>query len=234
MKLIAYLQSKFGLSRRKITSLIDNSCVFVNWNIIDSYKQEVQNSDELRVNSLELNFKWICKIEESKSDWKIILFNKPLWYVVSKADPNNKTIYEILPKELKNYYYIWRLDKNSHWLLLLTNNSNLVHQYEHPKNQIEKEYIVKIDSFLKQSDLKECIEWIQDDWDSLSMKHIEKIKGSEVWMYKITLTEGKKRHIRRIFKYLWYDVLDLQRIREGNYELWNIKIWERKVVDNIV
>ncbi|MDR2540706.1 MAG: hypothetical protein LBD11_02760 [Candidatus Peribacteria bacterium] len=74
----------------------------------------------------------------------LILFNKPRGYVVSKSDPHNKTIYELLPPEFQSYYYIGRLDKESRGLVLLTNSPELVHQYEHPKFQVEKEYLIQL------------------------------------------------------------------------------------------
>jgi 23S rRNA pseudouridine2605 synthase len=75
-------------------------------------------------------------------------------YVVSKSDPHNTTIYELLPKEFQGFYYIGRLDKDSHGLLLLTNDPKLVNGFEHPKFEIEKEYIVKIDRPLTSRDVQ--------------------------------------------------------------------------------
>lgn len=76
----------------------------------------------------------------------LVLFNKPLGYVVSKEDKHNKTIYELLPpKWRQDFYYVGRLDKDSHGLLLLTNDTKLVDLYENPKNDIHKTYEVIID-----------------------------------------------------------------------------------------
>ncbi len=227
MKIISYLQNKLSLSRRNITWLIDQGYIFVNWKKIESYKQELKKNDKCEI----INDKWIKQIfvidlDQEKLDYKIVIFNKPIWYVVSKSDSNNKTIYDILPKELSNYYYIWRLDKDSHWLLLLTNDPKLVNEYEHPKNQIEKEYIVHITKPLSENDVNKCLKWIQDEWEILKIKNIEKLDNDNIQKYKIILTEWKKRHIRRIFRSFGNRVIDLQRIREWKYMLWNIKTWE--------
>ncbi|MBR7036325.1 hypothetical protein IKI14_00200 [bacterium] len=61
-------------------------------------------------------------------------------------------MYEILPEEFKNRYYIGRLDKDSRGLVLLTDAPALVHQFEHPKFQIEKEYLIKLTSPFKIED----------------------------------------------------------------------------------
>jgi pseudouridine synthase len=76
--------------------------------------------------------------------------------VVSKADPHNQTIYELLPAELQSYYYIGRLDKESRGLVLLTNSPALVHQFEHPKFHIEKEYLIQLSSPLSSSAQKKA------------------------------------------------------------------------------
>jgi pseudouridine synthase len=231
MKLIAYLQNKIWLSRRNITWLIDQDCIFVNWEKIESYKQDLIDGDELLINSVGLKFKEVYKMQDDRLDSKIIIFNKPIWYVVSKSDPNNETIYDILPKELNNYYYIWRLDKDSHWLLLLTNDPKLVNEYEHPKNEIEKEYIVEINKPLWQNDMKQCLKWVEESWEILKIKSIEKIEDYKVEKYKVILIEWKKRHIRRIFKSFWNHVIDLQRIREWKYKIWNLKTWEWELIN---
>lgn len=80
----------------------------------------------------------------------IVLFNKPKGYTVAKEDKHNKTIYELLPASWqKDFYYIGRLDKDSHGLLLLTNDPTLVDYYEKPENNIHKIYEVQIDKPIK-------------------------------------------------------------------------------------
>ncbi|OQY40184.1 MAG: hypothetical protein B6229_02325 [Spirochaetaceae bacterium 4572_7] len=82
----------------------------------------------------------------------MIVFNKPIGVVCSKSDKHNKTIYELLPKKFANYFYIGRLDKDSRGLLLMTNDSALVNNFEHPSNKVEKEYIVQIDKTFTNND----------------------------------------------------------------------------------
>ncbi len=63
---------------------------------------------------------------------QLIVFHKPVGYVVSAADPYNKTIYDLLPVEFSCYRYIGRLDKDSRGLLLLSNDLDLVQRLTHP------------------------------------------------------------------------------------------------------
>ena len=226
MLLRNYLQNKHWISRRKIINLIDQGLVFVNWEKIENYKAEVNENDTLTINTL-----WIDeKISfEGTSDYpELLMFNKPVWYTCSKADAYNKTFYELLPKEfVKKYYYIWRLDKDSRWLMLLTTNSKLVHEFEHPSKEIEKTYIVCLNKIFDWNLKRKILWWISDEWEMLRTKSLEKWANNSII---ITLNEWKKRHIRRIFKSLGYQVTNLQRIRIWDYSLWDLKEWEFKAI----
>jgi 16S rRNA U516 pseudouridylate synthase RsuA-like enzyme len=83
---------------------VKQGCVFINTTPITSYTQEVKTGDKLKIKAP--NFKIEETIQEVQKSSTLILLNKPLGYVASKSDPHNKTIYEILPPEYTNYYYI--------------------------------------------------------------------------------------------------------------------------------
>lgn len=175
----------------------------------------------------------------------IVAFNKPKWYVVSKEDKYNKTIFEILPTSWKkDFYYIWRLDKDSDWLLLLTNVPEIVNEVEHPSRNIFKIYEVQIDKPLKTQLKEKFKKWIlvteeneyvrnpkEEIWkwkqmDLLQMHDISYHKDSR-WRYfvRILLTYWKKRHIRRMLQAFWYKIHALTRIKVWKYELWRLKTW---------
>ena len=225
MRLITYIQTRHQISRRIFVSFVKQGYVSINGKSISSYTQEVKTWDKLAIKAP--NFKIDEVIEETQKKTTLILLNKPIGYVASKSDPHNKTIYEILPPEFKNYYYIWRLDKDSHWLLLLTDDPALVNEYEHPKFAIEKEYIVELDSSLPPEDLKKAIQGVHEEGEFLRALKITLFK--KPYHYSVTLNEGKKRHIRRMFKAIGYRVMDLKRVREGKYSLGNLKSGERKI-----
>ena len=197
---------------------------------IESYKSELKDRDILTIIDEEWNKENITVSKKSESPkWKLILFNKPRWYVVSKADPHNATIYELLPDEFKNRYYIGRLDKDSRGLVLLTDTPALVHQFEHPKFQIEKEYLIQLSTPFREWDRQKVKSWVIDEWEQLKFLDIQPTKESLT--YKVILSEWKKRHIRRVIKKLWYNLIDLQRIKEAQYELPNnLPEGERKYV----
>lgn len=220
MRLNKYVQENLWISRRKFVEFINAWLVFLNWEKIESYAQEVHWWEILEI-------RWKNVKEKIKiSKWiNVVLFNKPIWYVCSKSDGHNKTIYEILPEELANYFYVGRLDKDSRGLLILTNNSELVNWFQHPRNNVEKEYLVQIDKPFSINDFKKVKKWILDEWELLSVKTLKFYEQKNKYFVKMILWEGKKRHIRRIMKSLWYKVLDLVRVREWQFELWNLKEW---------
>ncbi len=76
----------------------------INGKIISSYTQEIHEGDKLDVQGPKVSIHEIIHQEQRKKT--LILLNKPVGYVASKSDPHNKTIYELLPPEFKNYYYI--------------------------------------------------------------------------------------------------------------------------------
>ncbi len=219
MQIIPFLQNYKWRSRRKIVSLIKNGQIFVNNQKIESFKFELKiwdiltfTDEQWNKNNIKISTK--SKIQNLK---KVILLNKPKWYVVSKSDPHNSTIYELLPEEFKNRYYIGRLDKDSRWLILLTNTPALVNQFEHPKFQIEKEYLIQLSTPFREWDKQKVKSWIIDEWEQLKFLDIQPTK--DLLTYKVILNEWKKRHIRRVIKKLWYNLIDLQRIKEAQYEL---------------
>ena len=229
MLLRAYLQTKHQLPRRKITLLIDNGKVFINKEKVNNYKAELHEKDLLEIPDIKLQeyiLSDTSNTENKKPDF--ILFNKPKGYTCSKADPYNQVFYDLLPQKFRKYYYIGRLDKESRGLMLLTSKPELVHQFEHPSKEIEKTYLVQLDKpfdrKLKNRILAGIFEW----GEFLKTKQLEK---SDFWLLEITLNEGKKRHIRRIFKALGYVVTDLQRIRIGSYCLGSLPEGKWKFLD---
>lgn len=241
--LLKYLQKTKWVSRREFVEMIKQEVITINWDIVNSIDCEIKIWD-----SLEVILEWTQNYSEKITKFPtfkpvMVIFNKPKWYTVAKEDKFNKTIYDLLPESWrKDFFYIWRLDKDSHWLLLLTNEPKLVDYYENPKNRIFKIYEVIIDKDFKTKDLQKAKKWlvVDEEWYSEWAKNFNpKIKNDELSFYdihykyfkgkyllRVVLKEWKKRHIRRLLKALWYKTLDLKRIKFWKYELWNIKLWK--------
>ena len=104
MRLITYIQTRHQISRRTFVTFVKQGYVSINGKSISSYTQEVKTGDTLNIKAP--NFTIDETIEETQKKTTLILLNKPIGYVASKSDPHNKTIYDILPPEFNNYYYI--------------------------------------------------------------------------------------------------------------------------------
>lgn len=111
---------------------------------------------------------------------------------------------------------------------MLTDDPALVNEYEHPKHGIEKEYIVELDMELDAKDIQRVLSGVKDEDEIL--RAIKVTKHKKKYHYAIILNEGKKRHIRRMFRTVGYRVMDLERIREGDYKLGDIKVGEWKIL----
>ncbi len=196
-------------SRRKAENLIRQGLVFLNSKKA-KLGAKVKKNDEVKIG------KKILKLPKEKI---YIMLNKPVGYVcTNRKFKNEKNVFDLLDTKEK-LHIVGRLDKNSRGLILLTNDGNLNQKITHPKYQHEKEYLVKISNPQKTQNIEEKMLKgidIGDGDGTVCAKKIKKIKNN---LYSITLTQGKKRQIRRMFKKLNCQVLDLKRIRIGNIKL---------------
>lgn len=104
MRLITYIQTRHQLSRRVFVSYINQKYITVNGHVVSSYTQEVNVGDTISIKAPNFTLQEV--VQDGKKTGVILLLNKPKGYVASKSDPHNKTIYDILPPEYKNFYYI--------------------------------------------------------------------------------------------------------------------------------
>lgn len=171
IKIFSYLQQTHGVSRREFMQMIKEQAVWLNDNQVESFNAEAQPGDtlEIRQRGKTLLSEELSPIKRKKT--MIVLFNKPKGYTVSKSDKHNRTIYELLPKSRqKDFYYIGRLDKDSHGLLLLTNEPSLVDLYEKPENNIYKTYEIEIDKPFKTQHVQKAKKGILVDGDGQLIK----------------------------------------------------------------
>lgn len=154
-------------------------------------------------------------------------YYKPRNVVVTKMDPEKReTIYEALKKsgfELEHLNYVGRLDFGSEGLLLLTNDGDLIHALTHPRFQVKKVYMVKIDRLLNDEERQRLIDGIESNGQILHAGEIREIsedspERKQFW-YEVDLYEGKNRQIRRMFEALDILVGRLRRIQFGSVKL---------------
>lgn len=246
MLLYTYFQKTRKISRREYNSILQSESIAVNWTIVTSFDVKIKIWD-----TLQINWPWdsISTEHIEYFPWftsKLVLFNKPLWCVCSKKDPHNKIIYHYLPKSWHDdFWYIWRLDKDSSWLLLLTNDSSYVDYYENPFHDVHKVYEITLNKALRSKDIKKMKigQYVTRDGELSTEQEMKKSVTTDFlkcvsvtskninWknIAIITLNEWKYRHIRRLLQALWYRTITLKRIKIGKRHLWDIKPWKRKI-----
>ena len=203
-----YLSEVGYCSRRAADKLIEKGKVTINGEI-PKMGTKVEEGDQVEVEGK--------KIEKSTKQKKIYLaFNKPVGIVCTtdrKVEPNNVIDFIKYPKRI---FPIGRLDKLSEGLIFLTNDGDIVNKILRARNNHEKEYIVKVNRPIN-SDFIQSMSNGVEILDTITKNCFVKQLGPK--KFKIILTQGLNRQIRRMCEALDYRVQSLKRVRIMNIKL---------------
>ncbi len=156
-----------------------------------------------------------------------VLFHKPKGVVTTKRDRfADKTVLDFFPTDLRHLNPVGRLDKDTTGLLFLTNDGDLAHRLMHPSFDVEKVYRVRLDRPLSPADKTKLEKGVVLDGKRTLPCRIGGRGAADIEM---TIHEGRKRQVRRMFAFLGYAVEELKRIRHGPLVLGNLKpgSWRR-------
>ncbi|UCG35528.1 MAG: rRNA pseudouridine synthase [Candidatus Omnitrophota bacterium] len=223
MRLNLFISKSGFSSRRKADSFIKEGKVEVNGQVVREPFFEVAKQDEIKVEGKAITLK----------SYVYIVFNKPHGVTATVSDRFAiKKVVDFVPKKFKGVYPVGRLDKDSSGLLILTNDGDFCYKLTHPKFSVEKEYLVKVAGIFGVAQCRRAKIGIRDDKDLLWVKDIKILRkiGSES-LLRIVITEGKKRHLRRLFAKLGFRVLTLKRVRIGKLTLGNLKEGQFRLMD---
>lgn len=201
-----------GLSRRAADAALAEGRVLLNGSP-PSPGQDVTDKDEVRLDG---------KLLTASSKVHTIMLNKPVGYVCSRNGQGSKTIYDLLPDSLHHLKPVGRLDKQSSGLLLLTNDGQLAYNLTHPKFEKIKQYKIALSRDLDTNDFVSVTKAGVTLEDGISRLDLESI-NSQAKEWKVTMTEGRNRQIRRTFDALGYTVVKLHRTHFGPYQLKTLK-----------
>lgn len=219
IRLQAYM-AKCGVgSRRHCEELIAQGRVMVNNKQVREMGVKVGPDDVVQVDTETI---------ELADQLYYIALNKPRKYVCTNYDPNEdryaRDLIDIRDRNL--LFNVGRLDKDSNGLILFTNDGAFANAMMHPRYEVEKEYIVKVDRDIVIDDLNQALDGLYIDMNKpYRIKRYDLMPRTKQFV-KITLTEGKNREIRKIFSFLGYDVKSLTRIRIGCVELGDLNTGE--------
>lgn len=151
---------------------------------------------------------------------RYIALHKPVGYVCSrKAQDDNPTIYELLPREMHTLKPVGRLDKDSSGLLLLSNDGDFALRMTHPRFAKTKRYEVGLDRELEPLHQQMIADYGVELTDGTSRLTLERQHDDSRKEWIVTMSEGRNRQIRRTFAALGYTVTTLHRFQFGPYHL---------------
>jgi 23S rRNA pseudouridine2605 synthase len=153
---------------------------------------------------------------------RIIAYHKPVGEVVTHDDPEHRpTVFRRLPRlQQGKWMSVGRLDINTEGLLLFTTSGELANQLMHPRFGVEREYAVRVLGTLSPEDKLQLLEGVNIDGQTASFRSIEEGggDGANRW-YRVVITEGRNREVRKLFDSVELTVSRLIRIRYGTVVL---------------
>jgi len=174
--------------------------------------QRIQFGDTVKVNGKPV------RVRIDPPPPRVIAYHKPAGEVVTHDDPQNRpTVFRRLPKLFQGKWQsVGRLDLNTEGLLLLTSSGELANRLMHPRFGLEREYAVRVLGALNNEEKKRLLEGVTLDDGMAQFTSLEAGggEGANCW-YKVTLSEGRNREVRRMFEAVGHAVSRLIRIRYG-------------------
>lgn len=174
--------------------------------------QRVQFGDHVKVNGKPIKF----RIDAPPA--RVIAYHKPVGEVVTHDDPQNRpTVFRRLPKLYQGKWQsVGRLDLNTEGLLLFTSSGELANNLMHPRFGLEREYAVRVLGALNKDEKQKLLDGVKLDDGVAQFGSIEAGggEGSNCW-YRVTISEGRNREVRRMFEAVGHAVSRLIRIRYG-------------------
>ncbi len=198
-------------SRREIEEWIVAGRISVNGEPAD-VGQKVGPGDRVRVNGKLMPLRFAPRIP------RVILYHKPEGEIVSHDDPEGRpTVFDRLPNLRKGRWIaVGRLDFNTSGLLLFVNDGDLANKLMHPRYELDREYAVRILGELDEAQRGALLAGIELEDGPAKFNTLLDAGGEGVnrW-YRVTLSEGRNREVRRMFEALGLTVSRLMRVRYG-------------------
>ncbi len=212
-------------SRRKADELIENGDVIINGRKVFELGVQVDpKTDDIRVKGQKI------RTEEDKI---YVIFNKPRNVLTAMSDPEGRpNVGEFFQNQPFRLFPVGRLDWDSEGLLLMTNDGEFAQRVAHPKEEIPKTYLVKVNGHPTQVQINKLLAGIPTAVGRVKATEVTRLRrGAEQYDWlMVSITEGRNRQIRRMFEKIGYDVLKLQRVSIGSLTMGNLARGEHRLI----
>ena len=212
MRINKFLADQGIASRRHADEMISAGRIKIN-GVVATLGASVEAGDTVFVDDLPV------ATDEKKLEYYIM--NKPKGVVCTVSDDRGrKTVMQLLPEGVGRVFPVGRLDYATEGLLLFTNDGDLSYRLTHPKSEVPKTYMVKLEGTMTEKDLNPIRSGIELD-GVLTRKckaHIVETHKDYTKVH-ITITEGKNRQVRRMFEAIGKNVSFLKRVSIGKLKL---------------
>ena len=221
MRINKYLSAQGVCSRREADRLLEAGRITVD-GVTAMCGQQVDDNSVICIDG--------SRISDEKPQDVLMAFNKPRGIVCTTTDNQGKNnIVDYIGYD-KRIYPVGRLDKDSDGLILLTNNGEITDKILRSVNGHEKEYVVKVNKKITDTFLKSMAEGVYLKELDVTTKPCS-ISRINNYTFRIILTQGLNRQIRRMCQESGYKVESLTRLRIMNIELGGLKIGEYRIIE---
>lgn len=213
MRLDKFLADMQIGTRSQVKEFVKKGLVTVNGETITKADYKIdENSDCITCKGSMLSYQ----------KYRYFLLHKPAGVITATKDNHDKTVMELLPKELAaDFFPVGRLDKDTEGLLLITNDGELSHRLLSPKKHVAKTYYVECSGLLtpeKVQQLEQGLD-IGDEKPTLPAE-VEVIQELEsTYVIKLTITEGRFHQVKRMIQAIDGEVTYLKRLAMGGLTL---------------
>ena len=215
MRINKYLAECGVASRRACDKIVQDGRVTINGKTAVN-GQDVSDGDKVLLDGNEI----VRKVIHS-----YYIMNKPKGYVCTVSDDKDrKTVMQLLPENTGRVYPVGRLDYDTEGLLLFTDDGELAFRLTHPRNEIPKTYLVKIEGSVTDAQLNKLRAGVELDGRLTNKSKIKVIEANrEYTKLHVTINEGRNRQVRRMFESVGKEIAFLKRIKIGEMGLGSLE-----------
>lgn len=202
-------------SRRASEGLIEAGRVTVNGEVARIGRKVDPRRDDIRVDGERLNV---------DTDLVHVMLNKPQGVITTADDPKGRPTVVDLVAVPQRLHPVGRLDADSEGLLLLTNDGELTHRLLHPSRQVEKVYVALVRGIVRDRTVAELLAGVELDDGPARPGAVDVLESRhDQSLVQLSLTEGRKREVRRLMDAVGHPVRRLARVSFGGVELGDLR-----------